>query len=136
MGELLCPICSKLYRNPVLLPCCKFTACRCCALQKLLANGRKCWLNTETKCEDKLTVSQLKSNEDLKNLVTDFQQGGILYKDKTKGVKKKEERPSERIVREYIQEASSSELKLEEKYKLCKEVGLVADGGSLEVVEK
>ena len=93
-------------------------------------------MKTESKCEEKITVSQLKSNDDLKNEVKDYQQGGNLHKDRTKNVKKKEERPSERIVREYIQEASNSELELRDKYNLCKNVSLVADGGSLEIVEK
>ena len=33
---LVCPVCRSLYRNPVMLPCCRTTACKCCALQKLL----------------------------------------------------------------------------------------------------
>ena len=36
--SLVCPVCRKLFTNPVTLPCCSVTACRVCSLQKLLVS--------------------------------------------------------------------------------------------------
>ena len=39
--ELMCPICRTILKNAVQLPCCSTSACRTCALKKLMVNKFK-----------------------------------------------------------------------------------------------
>lgn len=66
--ELVCPVCSELQVNPVVLPCCSQSACDNCAIAKLLQSNPKCPV-----CKTAgVLIADVKPNEELAALISSY----------------------------------------------------------------